>query len=113
METETDRGTKTVTRTKSFRELRARIDADPRRRERVEAQTQALLAVVKLAELREARQATQQELAQALEMTQANVSRIEHEDDIYLSTLRRYVEALGGQLEVHAVFPDETVKVAV
>jgi DNA-binding Xre family transcriptional regulator len=102
-----------VTRTKSFRELRARIDADPRRRERVEAQTQALLAVVKLAELREARQATQQELAQALEMTQANVSRIEHEDDIYLSTLRRYVEALGGQLEVHAVFPDETVKVAV
>ena len=102
-----------MTKTKSFRELRARIDADPRRRERVEAQTQALLAVVKLAELREARQATQQELAQALEMTQANVSRIEHEDDIYLSTLRRYVEALGGQLEVHAVFPDETVKVAV
>lgn len=102
-----------MTRTKSFRELRARIDADPRRRERVEAQTQALLAVVKLAELREARQATQQELAKALEMTQANVSRIEHEDDIYLSTLRRYVEALGGQLEVHAVFPDETVKVAV
>jgi DNA-binding Xre family transcriptional regulator len=102
-----------VTRTKSFRELRARIDADPTRRERVEAQTQALLAVVKLAELREARQATQRELAGALEMTQANVSRIEHEDDIYLSTLRRYVEALGGQLEVHAVFPDETVKVAV
>jgi DNA-binding Xre family transcriptional regulator len=102
-----------VTRTKSFRELRARIDADPRRRERVEAQTQALLAVVKLAELREARQATQQELAEVLQMTQANVSRIEHEDDIYLSTLRRYVEALGGQLEVHAVFPDETVKVAV
>jgi len=102
-----------VTRTKSFRELRAKIDADPRRRERVEAQTQALLAVVKLAELREARQATQRELAEALEMTQANVSRIEHEDDIYLSTLRRYVEALGGQLEVHAVFPDETVKVAV
>lgn len=102
-----------MTRTKSFRELRAKIDADPRRRERVEAQTQALLAVVKLAELREARQATQRELAEALEMTQANVSRIEHEDDIYLSTLRRYVEALGGQLEVHAVFPDETVKVAV
>jgi DNA-binding Xre family transcriptional regulator len=102
-----------VTRTKSFRELRARIDADPARRERVEAQTQALLAVVKLAELRQARQATQRELADALEMTQANVSRIEHEDDIYLSTLRRYVEALGGQLEVHAVFPDETVKVTV
>jgi DNA-binding Xre family transcriptional regulator len=102
-----------VTRTKNFRELRAQIDADPERRQRVEAQTQALLAVVKLAELREARRATQRELAGALEMTQANVSRIEHEDDIYLSTLRRYVEALGGQLEVHAVFDDETVKVAV
>ena len=102
-----------MTRTKSFRELRAQIDADPKRRERVEAQTRALLAVTKLAELREARETTQRELGQTLEMTQANVSRIEHEDDIYLSTLRRYVEALGGQLEVRAVFPDSTIKLAI
>ena len=42
-------------------------------------------------------------------MTQANISRIEHEEDLDLSTLRGYVAALGGQLEVNAVFPDGKV----
>ena len=42
-------------------------------------------------------------------MSQPNVSRIEQEEDVYLSTLARYVAALGGHLEVLAVFEDETV----
>jgi hypothetical protein len=37
------------------------------------------------------------------------VSKIEHQEDIYLSTLREYVEAIGGELEIKVVFPDETV----
>ncbi len=41
--------------------------------------------------------------------TQANVSRIEREEDVYLSTLRKYVQALGGRLELCPGFPDETV----
>ncbi len=44
-----------------------------------------------------------------LGVTQANISRIEHEEDLYLSTLRSYVEALGGRLEVNAVFADGVV----
>lgn len=46
---------------------------------------------------------------EGVEVTQANLSRIEHQDDLYLSTLRGYVEALGGRLELRAVFPDQTV----
>lgn len=43
---------------------------------------------------------------------QANVSRIEHEEDLYLSTLRAYVAALSGELELRAVFPERTVTLA-
>ncbi|MBI4261223.1 MAG: XRE family transcriptional regulator [Actinobacteria bacterium] len=46
-------------------------------------------------------------LAGALGVSQANVSRVEREGDVYLSTLRNYVSALGGKLELRAVFPDE------
>jgi hypothetical protein len=41
---------------------------------------------------------------------QPNISRIEHEEDIYLSTLREYVAALGGELEINVVFPDRKVR---
>ena len=58
---------------------------------------------------REARSTTQVELASALGVTQANVSRIEHQDDLYLSTLREYVEALGGRLQIAAIFDDQTI----
>jgi hypothetical protein len=48
-------------------------------------------------------------MAEILGLTQANISRIEHEEDLYLSTLRSYVAALGGELEVNAAFPDGKV----
>jgi hypothetical protein len=48
-------------------------------------------------------------MAEILGVTQANISRIEHEEDLYLSTLRSYVAALGGELEVNAVFADGKV----
>jgi len=48
-------------------------------------------------------------LADALGVSQANISRIEHQDDVYLSTLRAYIEALGGELEITARFPDGEV----
>jgi predicted transcriptional regulator len=94
---------------KSFSKLRAPIDADPVRRARVEEVKHAMREALALAELRESRQVTQQKLAEALNVTQANVSRVEHQDDLYLSTLRGYVEALGGELQIRAVFDDETV----
>jgi transcriptional regulator with XRE-family HTH domain len=66
-------------------------------------------AETRLAELRGRRGLSQSAIADALEVSQPNVSRIEQEDDLYLSTLSRYVAALGGELEVRAVFGDETV----
>ena len=95
--------------TKSFSNLRAKIDADPARRERVEEYKRAIADALTLAELRARQGLTQQELASALSVTQGNISRIEHAEDIYLSTLRNYVAALGGELEIKAVFGDQTV----
>ena len=47
------------------------------------------------------------------EAPQGNVSRLEARSEIYLSTLRSYIEALGGRLEITAVFGEERVPVAV
>lgn len=64
-----------------------------------------------LAELRRARELTQTQLAEALETTQPGVSAIERRTDLYLSTLRSYVEALGGRLEITAVFDDDPIPI--
>lgn len=59
-----------------------------------------------LQQLRKAREQSQQELAVRLGVKQAEVSRLERRADMYLSTLRSYVEAMGGRLEITAWFPD-------
>jgi transcriptional regulator with XRE-family HTH domain len=66
-------------------------------------------AELQLAEARRRRGVSQAAIADALEVSQPNVSRIEQQDDVYLSTLARYIAALGGHLEVLAVFPEETI----
>jgi len=68
---------------------------------------------ISLHEARAERRLTQGDVAVALEVTQANVSRIERQDDLYLSTLEEYVAALGGRLELHAVFPDQVIALEV
>ncbi len=88
-----------------FSELRERMSAD--RRARNEARALALLAAMDLTELRNALQVTQEELADRLEVAQSNVSRLEHRDDMLVSTLREVVEALGGELHLVAYFRDE------
>ncbi len=65
-----------------------------------------------LQELRAKRQVTQNELADRLGIRQPTVSKIERREDVNLSTLRRYVEALGGELHVTAKFADATVELA-
>lgn len=99
-------------KTKPFAELAAKVKADPVRRAQIEVEKQAIRDALALADLRARHNVTQQELAQVLGVTQANISRIEHEEDLYLSTLRDYVAALGGELELVAVFPDATVTLA-
>lgn len=97
-----------MTRTKTWHEIRAQRSHDE---QRVEVYKLLMDAETMLHELRERRGVSQAQLAAALETSQPNVSRIEREDDVYLSTLSRYVVALGGRIEVNAVFPDETVTV--
>ena len=67
------------------------------------------LADMRLGELRRRRGISQAAVAEALDVSQPNVSRIEQEDDLRLTTLGRYVAALGGDLELRAVFPEGSV----
>jgi transcriptional regulator with XRE-family HTH domain len=68
---------------------------------------------LELRELRAERGVTQVELAERLGRSQGNVSAFERRDDVYLSSLREYVEALGGRLEIEAVFDDERPPIAI
>jgi transcriptional regulator with XRE-family HTH domain len=77
----------------------------------VQDRKQELLAAMPLHELRRARQLSQEQLAEELGATQPEISKIEHRTDMYVSTLRRFVEAMGGQLEITARFPDGTVQI--
>jgi transcriptional regulator with XRE-family HTH domain len=74
-----------------------------------EATGLALRDAIALSELRHRRQVTQVELARRLEIGQSSLSAIENRPDVYLSTLREYVEALGGSLELAAMFDGERV----
>lgn len=64
----------------------------------------ALRDALGLASIRAARRVTQVELAARLDKSQGNISELERRSDVYLSSLREYVEALGGELEITAVF---------
>jgi transcriptional regulator with XRE-family HTH domain len=64
-----------------------------------------------LHELRRARQLSQEQLAEELGATQPEIPKIEHRTDMYVSTLRRFVEAMGGKLEIIVRFPDGTVRI--
>jgi DNA-binding XRE family transcriptional regulator len=79
----------------------------PKRRAKVEARAAELIAEeMSLRDLRKAHELTQTRMAEALGMGQDGISRIEQRSDLLLSTLRSYVEAMGGQLRLIAEFPD-------
>lgn len=94
---------------KKFAELRAKMS--PETQARVEAKAQALLAEMPLNELRQARGLSQKELAEVLHVQQPSIAKMEKRTDMYISTLRSHIEAMGGQLEVIARFPDGAVKI--
>ena len=76
--------------------------------ERIRIQQEAVAELERMGfgKLRLARQQTQVALAERLDIPQTAVSRMERRTDLLLSTMRGYVEALGGKLELRAVFPD-------
>lgn len=78
----------------------------PERRAKIAAQTAALIAQEKsLSELRRARSLTQKSLAKKLGIGQESISKLEGRTDLMLSTLKHYVEAMGGRLDLIARFP--------
>jgi DNA-binding XRE family transcriptional regulator len=94
---------------KKYSELRARLS--PKARAQSEAMAAKLMAEMPLQELRQALDLTQQQVARTLKIEQAAVSKIEKQTDMYLSTLRRFIAAMGGELEIVARFPDGAVRI--
>lgn len=87
---------------------RSRVGAE--KLSRLRAQARAEVAIeMNLPELRKALGKTQIDVADAAEMAQAKVSEFERRDDHMLSVLRRYIEALGGHLEICAIFDNKRV----
>lgn len=88
--------------------LKSMIDALPEvRRRKVEARAAELIAEeMSMADLRKARARTQVDLAKKLKIGQDGVSRLEQRSDLLLSTLRDYVAALGGELDLIVRFKD-------
>jgi hypothetical protein len=78
---------------------------------RVRARANAELEELTLKALRQELSLTQVEVSRTASMTQSELSRLESRHDHLTSTLRRYVEALGGELEVTAVFGERRVKI--
>ena|SRR5664279_3596943 len=81
----------------------------PARRARLDGEVRRAVLEMELRELRHEAKKTQAEVAEIAEMTQAELSKFERRDDHLLSTLRRYVTALGGRLEVVAVFDNKRI----
>ena len=94
---------------KKWETLRAGMS--PERRDANRAAAQQVMAEMPLEELRSARNITQTHLASLLQITQASVSKMEKRTDMYVSTLAEFIRAMGGELEIRAVFPEGTVRI--
>ena len=94
---------------KKFADLVA--NGSPESRERVDTLYQRLRSEMPLHELRQAQQLSQDTLAKTLHINQAAVSKMERRTDMYISTLRNYIRAMGGELEIIATFPEGQVKI--
>ncbi len=98
-------------RTKNYRVLHDQVMARPGAAARLAKLRQETLAEIGLYELRRAQDLSQTELAERLQISQGAVSKFENSDDVRLSTLRQYIEALGGRLEIAARFDDRVVPI--
>ena len=98
---------------KNYQELRAKMS--PEARAGSDSEYQRLVEEMSLHQLRKARELTQSKIAEELHIGQGDVSKLERRTDMYVSTLTSYVsyvQAVGADLEIRAVFPDgRTVKI--
>lgn len=94
---------------KKFGMLRSAMS--PESQLRAKAATEQMLQEMPLQELRQARGLSQKVLAEVLHVQQPSIAKMEKRTDMYISTLRSHIEAMGGKLEVVARFPDGAVRI--
>jgi len=94
---------------KKYAELRTKMS--PESRARAQAETEEYLLEMALSELRAAQDLTQLRLAKKLKMKQPTLSKIESSVDMYVSTLGKVINGMGGVLEIRAIFPQGAVKI--
>ena len=95
---------------RKFKELEASMS--PEAIQTSDATYHRLKEAMALEELRQALRMTQQELAKTLNVDQSAISKLERRTDMYVSTLQRCISAMGGQLEICAIFPEGTVRIS-
>ena len=95
--------------TKKFAILREGMS--PEARADVERRMEEALEEMLLHELRNVRGLSQKKLAEVLHVQQPAIAKMERRTDMYISTLRSHIEAMGGELEITARFPDGAVKI--
>lgn len=92
-----------------WRDIRKTLS--PEAEQRIRESVEAVAEVMALRQLREARGLTQVNLAKVLNVNQGAVSRMEKRTDMYVSTLRSFIQAMGGRLQVKAIFPEGEVQI--
>ncbi|HXN45597.1 MAG TPA: XRE family transcriptional regulator [Bryobacteraceae bacterium] len=95
---------------RKFRELEAKMS--PEAVKTSDMTYRRLKESMALEELRDALRMTQKELAASLNVDQSAISKLEHRTDMYVSTLQRCIAAMGGELEIRAIFPEGTVRIS-
>ncbi|MBW8076869.1 MAG: hypothetical protein GJU76_02050 [Gallionella sp.] len=103
------RRTKGIIMARKFEELRSPMT--PRAQARARDKAREMLAEMPLDELRQARGLSQQMLATLLHVQQPAIAKLEKRTDMYISTLRSHIRAMGGELEITARFPEGTVRI--
>ena len=98
-----------MSRRHPFSELTS--DFTPERRGRIDEMKRELLAQMPLHELRRTRALTRRDMAKMLKVNQPAVSKLEQRADVYVSSLRSYIEAVGGKLKIVAEFPEGEVAI--
>ena len=98
-----------MTMAKNFKELQEKMPREVRLRS--EASAAKMISEMGLAELRAAMDMTQESLANALHVKQASISKMERRSDMYISTLSKIIEAMGGELQIVAKMPNGNVKI--
>jgi DNA-binding transcriptional regulator YiaG len=95
---------------RKFSELAAKMP--PEARAAAARRTNEMLVEMALAELRRALGFSQEQLAGLLEVKQPSIAKLEQRTDMYISTLRDHIHALGGELVMIARFPDRDIKLS-